>query len=87
MEPEIELTILMPCLNEANTLGRCIDKAAGYLSRSGLHGEILIADNGSQAIAAAHGARLVNVPERSYRDNDFLSVGEAVRGQFPVLPE
>ena len=66
----IELTILMPCLNEAETLATCIDKAQGYLERSGVVGEIVIADNGStdgsQAIAESHGARVVNVVDRGY---------------------
>ena len=66
----IELTILMPCLNEAETLAVCIDKARGFLERSGVVGEVLIADNGStdgsQLIAEAHGARVVPVPERGY---------------------
>jgi glycosyltransferase involved in cell wall biosynthesis len=66
----LELTILMPCLNEAETLAVCIDKARGFLERSGVIGEVMIADNGStdgsQAIAEAHGARVVPVPERGY---------------------
>ena len=66
----IELTILMPCLNEAETLAVCIDKAMGYLERSGVVGEVVIADNGStdgsQDIARAHGARVVPVAERGY---------------------
>ncbi|WP_345763837.1 glycosyltransferase family 2 protein [Diaminobutyricibacter sp. McL0608] len=66
----IELTILMPCLNEAETLATCIDKARGYLDRSGVVGEVVIADNGStdgsQAIAEAHGARVVNVVDKGY---------------------
>jgi glycosyltransferase involved in cell wall biosynthesis len=51
----VELTILMPCLNEAETLARCIESARLGLQRSGVRGEILVADNGStdgsQAIA------------------------------------
>ena len=43
----MELTILMPCLNEAETLGRCIDKARAFLERAGVDGEVLVADNGS----------------------------------------
>ena len=58
-----ELTILMPCLNEAETLARCIRKAILFLSRTGISGEILIADNGSvdgsRAIAESLGARVV----------------------------
>ncbi len=65
-----ELTILMPCLNEAETLAVCITKARGWLDDSGVDGEVLIADNGStdgsQAIAAEHGARVVDVPARGY---------------------
>lgn len=66
----MELTILMPCLNEAETLETCIRKARTYLEGSGVEGEILIADNGStdgsQEIAKRCGARVVNVPERGY---------------------
>ena len=53
----VELSIVMPCLNEAETLAVCIDKAQGYLERSGVVGEVVIADNGitdgSQEIARA----------------------------------
>ena len=66
----IELTILMPCLNEAETLAACIAKANLYLARSGVIGEVVIADNGStdgsQDIARAHGARVVDIPVRGY---------------------
>lgn len=66
----LELTILMPCLNEAETLERCIVKATRYLAESGIAGEVVIADNGStdgsQAIAARLGARVVDVPVRGY---------------------
>lgn len=66
----LELTILMPCLNEAETLATCIRKARDFLARTGVHGEILIADNGStdgsQAIAEAEGARMVPIPQRGY---------------------
>jgi len=60
----------MPCLNEAETLGICIKKANDWLSRSGIDGEVLIADNGStdgsQKIAQKNGARVVDVPVRGY---------------------
>jgi glycosyltransferase involved in cell wall biosynthesis len=66
----IELTILMPCLNEAETLARCIEKAKLGIQRAGVRGEILIADNGStdgsQAIAEKAGVRLVLVKEKGY---------------------
>ncbi len=84
----LELTILMPCLNEAETLGVCVDKAMAYLARSGIAGEVLIADNGStdgsQAIATAGGARVVAVPERGY--GSALKGGiAAARGRFIIM--
>ena len=59
---EIELSILMPCLNEAETLAVCIEKATGFLRRSGIAGEVIVADNGStdgepRHRAGARGAR------------------------------
>src|SRR5882757_9882204 len=70
MSESVELTILMPCLNEAETLARCIAKAKLGLQHSGVRGEILIADNGStdgsQAIAEKAGVRLVLVKEKGY---------------------
>ena len=66
----MELSIVMPCLDEAETLEVCIRKAQGYLDRSGVQGEVVIADNGStdgsQDIALRCGARVVNVPEKGY---------------------
>lgn len=70
MNEQYELTILMPCLNEAETLAICIKKAKQFLEESGVNGEIVIADNGStdgsQKIAEENGARVVNVPEKGY---------------------
>ncbi|MHB1948686.1 MAG: glycosyltransferase family 2 protein [Gammaproteobacteria bacterium] len=66
----MELTILMPCLNEAETLASCIQKAKAFLKRENITGEVLIADNGShdgsQLIAEQEGARLIHVPLRGY---------------------
>ncbi len=65
-----ELTVLMPCLDEAETVGVCVRKALDYLRRRGIDGEVLVADNGStdgsQEIAQAAGARVVPVVERGY---------------------
>jgi glycosyltransferase involved in cell wall biosynthesis len=88
MADEIELTILMPCLNEAETVGRCVDKALGFLSRAAVHGEVLVADNGStdgsQALAEARGARVVPVAERGY--GAALRGGiAAARGRFIIM--
>lgn len=67
---QIELTLLMPCLNEAETLAVCIGKAQAFLERAGIAGEVLIADNGStdgsQAIATRLGARVVPVEQKGY---------------------
>lgn len=83
-----ELTILMPCLNEAATVGRCIAKARGFLERAGIEGEILVADNGSgdgsAALAHQAGARVVEVPERGY--GAALAAGiAAARGRYIIM--
>ena len=88
VEEPLELTIVMPCLNEAETLGTCIDKASSYLARSGISGEIIVADNGStdgsQQIAAQHGARLVAVSQRGY--GAALAGGiDAARGRYVIM--
>ena len=86
--PALELTILMPCLNEAETVATCVKKAVGFLARSGVKGEVLIADNGStdgsQALAEAAGARVVGVLDRGY--GAALQGGiEAARGRFVIM--
>jgi glycosyltransferase involved in cell wall biosynthesis len=74
--PTIELTVVLPCLNEAETLEVCIRKARESMRSLGIVGEVVVADNGStdgsQAIAEAAGARVVPVPRRGY--------GAAIRG-------
>jgi glycosyltransferase involved in cell wall biosynthesis len=89
MDTEVcELTILMPCLNEAETLATCISKAQGFLARSGVRGEILIADNGStdgsQAIAESGGARVVAVPTKGYGSALRFGIRTA-RGKYIVM--
>ena len=84
----IELTILMPCLNEAETLAVCVNKALGYLERSGVVGEVLIADNGStdgsQKIAESLGARVVDIAEKGY--GSALNGGiEHARGTYVIM--
>ncbi len=85
---ELELTILMPCLNEAETLEACIGKAKRFLERAGIAGEVLVADNGStdgsQAIAEAAGARVVAIPQKGY--GAALSGGiAAAYGRFVIM--
>ena len=87
-ETPLELTILMPCLDEAATLATCIGKARAFLDRSAVQGEILIADNGStdgsQAIAEAAGARVVPVAARGY--GAALQGGiRAARGRYVIM--
>ena len=87
---DIELTILMPCLNEAETLSTCIVKAQSYLDRSGIAGEIVIADNGStdgsQSIAQHLGARVIPVSERGY--GAAIAGGiDAARGRYVIMAD
>lgn len=87
-EGQVELTILMPCLNEAETLATCIRKAHAYLDGAGIQGEVLIADNGStdgsRAIAAEEGARIVPVTERGY-GAALIGGIRAARGTYIIM--
>ena len=90
MSEELELTILMPCLNEALTVGICVAKARAYLENAGIHGEVLVADNGStdgsQNIAAASGARVVTVVRKGY--GAALAGGiRAARGRYVIMAD
>jgi len=84
----VELTIVMPCLNEAETLETCIWKARSFLDRSGIAGEIVIGDNGSTdgsiEIARRCGARVVNIPIRGYGAALYGAI-VASRGKYCVM--
>jgi glycosyltransferase involved in cell wall biosynthesis len=84
----VELTILMPCLNEARTLVTCISKARRFLARLGIRGEVVIADNGStdgsQALASGAGARVVDVPARGYGAALIAGI-EAAQGRYIIM--
>ena len=86
--PHPELTILMPCLNEAETIATCVKKASSYLSKSNIRGEILVADNGStdgsREIAQGLGARVVSICERGYGAALIGGIG-AARGRFVII--
>ena len=88
MGAEIELTVVMPCLNEAETLEVCIVKAQRFLNESGVQGEIVIGDNGStdgsQTIATRLGARVVDVPLRGYGAALYAACA-AARGRYIVM--
>lgn len=85
---DCELSVVMPCLNEAETLAVCIDKASVFLKDNNICGEIIVADNGStdgsQAIAKAHGARVVNVPVRGYGAALMAGINDA-HGKFVIM--
>lgn len=84
----IELSIVMPCLNEAETLATCIRHARTFLETSGVVGEVIIADNGStdgsREIATSEGARVVEVPERGYGAALIAGIREA-RGTYVAM--
>ncbi len=86
-----ELSVVMPCLNEAETLEICIRKAQGFFEKEGIHGEVVIADNGStdgsQEIASKLNARVIPVKEKGYGNalkgginaahGDYVMMGDA----------
>ncbi len=86
----IELSIVLPCLDEARTVGKVVARAREALRSEGVRGEVVVADNGSvdgsQAIAAAAGARVIHVPERGY--GAALRAGiAAARGRFVMMAD
>jgi glycosyltransferase involved in cell wall biosynthesis len=84
----LELSIVMPCLNEAETLEICVRKARSYLEDRGIKGEVIIADNGSsdgsQDLATRCGARVVHVASRGY-GAALLGGIQAARGKFIIM--
>lgn len=83
-----ELSVVMPCLNEADTLETCITKARTAMRESGIDGEIIVADNGStdgsQQIAERLGARVVSVTEKGY-GSALMGGIEAAHGRFVIM--
>jgi glycosyltransferase involved in cell wall biosynthesis len=84
----VEVSVVIPCLNEANSLAICVDKAIGAMRKAGLRGEVVVADNGSTdgsiEIAELHGARVVHVRLRGY--GAALQAGIAsAQGEFIVM--
>ncbi len=87
---ELTVTILMPCLNEAETLAFCVRQALTALHDNHVTGEVLIADNGStdgsQKIATDEGARVVNVPTRGYGAALIAGI-EAAHGKYILMAD
>lgn len=85
---EIELSVVMPCLNEADTLEVCLQKAGRAMREHGINGEIIVADNGSTdgsiEIAQRNGARIVQVKEKGY-GSALMGGIEAARGRFVIM--
>lgn len=88
MEKPLELTIVMPCLNEAETLKICIDKAMKYLNDNNISGEVVIGDNGStdgsQEIARSCGARIVDIPRKGY-GSALMGAIQAAKGKYVIM--
>jgi len=85
---DIQISVVMPCLNESATVGTCVTKALETLRRHGIRGEVVVADNGStdgsQQIAANQGARVIPVETRGY--GSALRAGiTAARGEFILM--
>lgn len=86
--PPPELSVVVPCLNEADTLEICIDKAQRAFADNGIAGEIIVADNGStdgsRSIAKRMGVRLIDVAEKGY-GNALMGGIAAARGRFVIM--
>lgn len=85
---DVELSVVMPCLNEADTLGTCIRKAQTAFEEAGVRGEVVVADNGSDdgcpEIAEELGARVVRVAEKGY-GSALMGGIAAARGQWVLM--
>jgi glycosyltransferase involved in cell wall biosynthesis len=87
-EATLELTILMPCLNEAETVGTCVRKAMGWIAKSGVAAEVVVADNGStdgsQQLATSAGARVVAAATKGYGAALAAGIADA-RGRYVIM--
>jgi hypothetical protein len=89
-EADVEVSVVLPCLNEERTVGRCVAKARSACAAAGIEAEVIVADNGSsdrsRELAAEAGARVVAVPVRGY--GAALRAGiDAARGRFVVMAD
>jgi len=87
---KIEVSVVIPCLNEEKTLPACIETARGAMVEAGIAGEIVVADNGSTdksvKVAGAHGARVVHAARKGY-GNAIICGMRASRGKFLVMAD
>jgi len=85
---DYELSVVMPCLNEENTIGICVQKAVSAIKKHGINGEVVVSDNGSEdnsiSIAKAQGARVVHQPIKGY-GNAYRKGFEEAKGKFIVM--
>jgi glycosyltransferase involved in cell wall biosynthesis len=93
MGPDLEgqdvvISVVMPCLDEEETIGACVEKAFEGIRRAGLPGEVIVSDNGSTdrsvEIARELGARVINQPNRGY-GNAYRAGFDAARGKYIVM--
>ena len=86
--PPVVLSVVMPCLNEAATVAACVGKARGFLERSGIPGEVVVADNGStdgsRELATAAGARVVTATVPGYGSALMAGIS-AARGTYVIM--
>ncbi len=84
----VDISVVMPCLNEEGSVGLCVSKAWQGISKTGLRGEVIVSDNGSTdnslAVAKAAGARVVHQPRRGY-GNAYMKGFSAARGRIIVM--
>jgi glycosyltransferase involved in cell wall biosynthesis len=89
-EPTLRLSVVIPCLNEAETIEECVRRARRVLEECEIAGEIIVADNGSEdgsaALAASAGARVVHEPERGY-GSAYLAGFAAARGRYILMAD
>src|SRR5688572_5050875 len=84
----LELSVVIPCLDEAETIGTCIEKARRSMHEHGVRGEVIVADNGStdgsREIAERQGARVVHIPTRGY-GSALMGGIAAARGTYVIM--